>query len=137
MAKTAKDSIDADACPCGGGSYANCCGRFHHGVLPGTAEQLMRARYSAYVLGLLQFVHDTWHPRTRVALSDLRHDPMLKWLGLEVKCHVPMGDDATVEFIARSKAGGRAQRLHEVSRFVREGGQWFYVDGSFPEDKKQ
>ena len=38
-------------------------------------------------------------------------------------------DHATVEFVARSKLGGRAQRLHETSRFVREDGRWFYVDG--------
>lgn len=125
------------ACPCGGGTYATCCGRFHGGALPDTAEQLMRARYSAYVLGLTQFVHDTWHPRTRVALADLQADPAVKWLGLEVRRHVPAGDAATVEFVARSKVGGRAQRLHETSRFVREDGRWWYVDGSFPEDKQQ
>ena len=40
------------------------------------------------------------------------------------------GDDsATVEFVARSKLGGRAQRLHEISRFVRQGGRWYYLDG--------
>jgi SEC-C motif-containing protein len=42
-------------------------------------------------------------------------------------------DHASVEFVARYKVKGRAHRLHEVSRFVREGGRWFYVDGSFPE----
>ncbi len=124
------------ACPCGGNDYVACCGRFHGGALPTTAEQLMRARYSAYVLGLLQFVHATWHASTRIALSELQADDAVKWLGLEVRRHVPMGDRATVEFVARSKTGGRAHRLHEVSRFAREEGQWFYVDGSFPEDKK-
>jgi SEC-C motif-containing protein len=131
-----KQAKISTACPCGGDDYAACCGRFHEGALPGTAEQLMRARYSAYALGLLHFVHDTWHPRTRVALSDLRAGNAAKWLGLAIKRHVPIGDQATVEFVARCKTGGRAQRLHEVSRFVREGGQWFYVDGSFPEDQK-
>ena len=38
-------------------------------------------------------------------------------------------EHATVEFVARSKQGGRAQRLHEASRFVREQGRWYYVDG--------
>ncbi|HEY4556374.1 MAG TPA: YchJ family metal-binding protein, partial [Lysobacter sp.] len=46
--------------------------------------------------------------------------------------HVPDGERATVEFVARSRAGGGpAQRLHELSRFVREDGHWFYVDGTF------
>jgi SEC-C motif-containing protein len=120
-------------CPCGGGDYADCCMRFHDGALPDSAEQLMRSRYSAYALGLMDYVHRTWHPRTRPALAELHSDAAIRWLGLEVRRHAATGvDEATVEFVARSKVGGRAQRLHEVSRFVREGGQWFYVDGSFP-----
>jgi SEC-C motif domain protein len=124
---------DTGACPCGGASYSQCCGRFHHGALPETAEQLMRSRYSAYVLGLMDYVHHTWHASTRPESSELQHDTATKWLGLEVKRHVPAGDEATVEFVARYKLGGRAHRLHEVSRFVRENGKWFYLDGSFPE----
>jgi SEC-C motif-containing protein len=53
----------------------------------------------------------------------------LRWLGLEVKRHMSAGDTATVAFVARSKLGGRAHRLVETSRFVREGGRWFYVEG--------
>ncbi len=101
--------------------------------MPDTAEQLMRARYSAYVLGLMSFVHDTWHRKTRPAPAELTHDAATKWLGLDVRRHVTQNDDATVEFIARYKTKGRAHRLHETSRFVREDGHWFYVDGSFPE----
>ena len=53
-----------------------------------------------------------------------------KWLSLEIKKYLPeSADRATVEFIARYKIGGRAGRLREVSRFVREDGKWFYVDG--------
>jgi SEC-C motif-containing protein len=49
-----------------------------------------------------------------------------------VKRAVDAGDTATVEFVARFKVGGQpAVRLHEVSRFVREDGRWFYVDGTF------
>jgi hypothetical protein len=56
--------------------------------------------------------------------------PGLKWLGLEVRRQtLHDADHGTVEFVARSKLGGRAQRLHEVSRFVRENGRWFYRDG--------
>lgn len=58
-------------------------------------------------------------------------DPALRWLGLEVRRHVHTDDGhAVVEFVARSKLGGRAMRLHETSRFVREGGRWFYVNGA-------
>jgi len=128
-----------DACPCGGGKYATCCEPYHRGAVAENAEKLMRARYSAFVKGELEFVHRTWDERTRPSLADLQRDDDGKWLGLEVRRHEmqqgPQQDKATVEFIARYKVEGRAQRLHEISRFVREQGQWFYVDGSFPERK--
>lgn len=126
---------DIPTCPCGGASYAQCCGRFiDKGEVPQTAEQLMRSRYTAYVLRNVAYLKATWHSTTRPA-DDLAQDDGTKWLGLEVRKHVPDGDKATVEFVARYKVGGRAHRLHEVSRFVREDGKWFYVDGSFPETK--
>ena len=120
-------------CPCGGGAYAACCGPFHAGTPAPTPERLMRSRYSAYALGLMEYVHRTWYERTRPARAELASDPATKWLGLEVKKHAQQGDDGTVEFVARYKVGGRAHRLHEVSRFVREDGHWFYVDGTFPD----
>ncbi|HEX2531546.1 MAG TPA: YchJ family metal-binding protein [Burkholderiaceae bacterium] len=127
----------AGACPCGGAHYAQCCGRFHQGEPVGTAEQLMRSRYSAYALGLMDYVYRTWHPSTRPAPGELDTDGAVKWLGLDVKrVHAQSTDEATVEFVARYREnGGRARRLHEISRFVRENGQWFYMDGSFPETK--
>ena len=89
----------------------------------------MRSRYSAYVLGRLDYVLATWYPSTRPA--GLEPDPpSLRWLGLELRRHTIIDTaHATVEFIARRKLGGRAERLHEISRFVREGGRWYYVDG--------
>jgi SEC-C motif-containing protein len=54
----------------------------------------------------------------------------VRWLGLEVRRRERQADDrAVVEFVARSKLGGRALRLHETSRFVREEGRWLYLDG--------
>lgn len=117
-------------CPCGTGrSYAACCGRFHDGEPAPGPETLMRSRYSAFVLDLTGYLLATWHPRTRPAA--LEPNPAgLKWLGLAVKATTMQDEDhGTVEFVARSKLGGRAQRLHETSRFVREAGRWYYVDG--------
>jgi SEC-C motif-containing protein len=89
----------------------------------------MRSRYSAYALGRLDYLLDTWHPSTRPAGLDAL-PPELKWLGLQVRRHACTGPTgAEVEFVARSKWGGKARRLHESSRFVLEGGQWWYVDG--------
>jgi SEC-C motif domain protein len=122
-------------CPCGALPAlpcADCCGRFHRGplhLLAPTAEALMRSRYSAYVLDLTDYLRDSWHASTRPPVIE-PNPPGLKWLGLEVRQHTLQdADHASVEFVARSKLGGRAQRLHETSRFVREGGRWFYVDG--------
>jgi SEC-C motif-containing protein len=120
-------------CPCGGGSYTACCGRWHDGPMRGAApdaERLMRSRYSAYVLGLERYLLDTWHPSTRPA--GLALDPAgTKWLGLEIRARQQVdATQAKVEFVARSRVAGRGQRLHETSRFVLEGGRWYYVDGA-------
>ncbi|MEI7446108.1 MAG: YchJ family metal-binding protein [Burkholderiales bacterium] len=126
-------SRPAPPCPCGrAAAYADCCGRWHDGptrLAAPDAESLMRSRYSAYVLGLVPYLLDTWHPSTRPA--GLEVDPATKWLGLEVRARAAQDDThATVEFVARCRTHGRATRLHETSRFVREAGRWFYVDGA-------
>jgi SEC-C motif domain protein len=120
-------------CPCGTARpYTACCGRWHAGpehLQAPDAEALMRSRYSAYVMGLDDYLRDTHHPSTRPAEA-LNFDAGVRWLDLEVRRHVAVdASHATVEFVARSKLAGRAMRLHETSRFVREGGRWLYVDG--------
>lgn len=122
-------------CPCGSGrDYAECCSPFHGGEDAPTAEALMRSRYSAYVLRLEPYVLDTWHASTRPPSLDLDQDGTTHWLGLEIRRHERTGaDSATVEFVARYKIAGRAFRLHEISRFIREDGRWHYVDGAFPD----
>jgi SEC-C motif-containing protein len=120
------------SCPCGSGApYDACCGPLHGGTAATSAEALMRSRYSAYVLGLEDYLLASWHAGTRPQRLDLAaQQPPPHWLGLSVKHHRSEGNHAEVEFVARLRhGGGRAQRLHERSRFVRENGRWFYVDG--------
>lgn len=119
-------------CPCGGKSYQSCCEVFHLGQPAPNAEALMRSRYSAYVLMLEDYLLATWHPTTRPSTLDLRSEP-IKWLGLKIKPNF-QADAHRVEFIARYKLGGRAYRLHEISRFIDDGGLWFYVDGHIEEN---
>ena len=90
----------------------------------------MRSRYSAYVLGLIDYLLATWHPSTAPGELEL---PPVKWLGLEVRHTEAAGDAGVVEFVARCKAGGRAERMEETSRFVRQDGRWLYIDGQFPQ----
>ncbi len=126
-----RDEAKARPCPCGlAADYAQCCSRYHGGEPAPDAERLMRSRYAAYVLKLADYLLATWAPATRPAGLELDAEPAPKWLGLQVKRHeIVAPDDALVEFVARYKVGGRALRLHETSRFVREHGRWYYVDG--------
>jgi SEC-C motif-containing protein len=88
----------------------------------------MRSRYSAFVLGDVPYLLGTWHSSQRPATLEL--EAGAKWLGLEIKQHRITGElTSEVEFVARFRVGGKAVRQHERSRFVREDGRWFYVDG--------
>ncbi len=126
------------ACPCGklGASkkplaFAACCGRylsdFDNTPAP-DAQSLMRSRYSAFVMSRNDYLQATWHASTRPA--DVAPDDATKWLGLEVRSHTVVDQDhAQVEFVARYRKAGRGARIHELSRFVREAGRWYYLDG--------
>ena len=92
----------------------------------------MRSRYSAYGLGLFDYLLATWHASSSPGDLEL---PPVKWLGLEVRHAQAAGDAGVVEFVARCKEGGRAQRLHETSRFVREDGRWYYIDGQMTDSE--
>ena len=122
------------SCICGNDvAYEKCCGLYldDNEIAP-TAEALMRSRYTAYTQLRDDYVLATWHCSTRPTAL-LLHGDNTNWLGLDVKRHAVDIEDvnkAKVEFVARFKIGGsRAERLHEVSQFVREDGQWFYLDG--------
>ncbi|NNC12401.1 YchJ family protein [Planctomonas sp. JC2975] len=129
---------DSDPCPCGSGStYAQCCAPLHRGVATaGTAERLMRSRYSAFAVGDAAYLRATWHPSTRP--RDLELDPEVEWRRLVIVDTAAGGeadDSGEVEFRAFWRtlpAPGRARDggvLHERSRFIRERGRWYYVDG--------
>ena len=96
----------------------------------------MRSRYSAFVRERADYLLATWHASTRPA--SIEFESGVKWLGLDVRSRSVLdAEHAEVEFVARRRdATGVATRLHERSRFVREGdesrgevGRWFYVDG--------
>jgi SEC-C motif-containing protein len=130
--------LPSQPCPCGRTGpgkplvFGGCCGRFlgNPGVTPAPdAESLMRSRYTAFVLERDDYLLATWHSSRRP--SSIGFEPAVKWLGLEVRQHLPIDDShAEVEFVARQKSSGTpAVRLHERSRFIREAGRWYYVDG--------
>jgi len=127
--------VTAAACPCLSGlPYEECCGPLHAGTgAARTAEALMRSRFSAYARGDLAVVNRTWHPSTRPAGLEL--DPTLRWYRLDVLATTRGGlldTRGTVEFVAYFRSPDGAGSRHEVSRFVREGGTWLYLDGTTP-----
>ncbi|NNE63239.1 MAG: hypothetical protein HKN34_04080, partial [Gammaproteobacteria bacterium] len=116
--------------PCNSGDlYASCCEPVLNGKLPRTAEQLMRSRYTAFTQNNEAYLLRSWHPSTRPKALNLADEKKIKWLDLKVLGHDPGETRAIVEFIARYKVNGKAGKIHERSRFIKEGDRWFYVDG--------
>lgn len=89
----------------------------------------MRSRYSAFALGLDDYLWRTWHPRTRPERVSIDGT---EWVGLQVLEVVDGSErdrDGIVEFTADYRHGHGGGRMHERSRFQRRGGRWMYVDG--------
>lgn len=112
-------------CPCGGESYARCCGRFHRGqARAATALELMKSRYAAFARAEWRYLEETHHPSRRRAGAG----QTLRWTGLEI-VHIedggPGDDTGVVEFVARHEGG----ELRERSLFVKEDGVWYYLEG--------
>jgi SEC-C motif-containing protein len=125
-------AIYAGNCPClSGEQYADCCGRFHRGEAEApTAEQLMRARYSAFVVLDADYLLRTWYPGTRP--TGLELDPAMQWRRLDIVSTGrggPLDTEGTVEFKAYFRHDGERGVQHETSRFRREDRRWYYLDG--------
>lgn len=100
-------------------------------------EQLMRARYSAYALGLSDFVIKTYHSSCNAQhdAEQIKVATSLHWIGLEILDAPGVeGAEGIVEFSASYIEDGRLHRLIERSRFVRETIEgelrWRYIDGT-------
>jgi SEC-C motif-containing protein len=92
----------------------------------------MRSRYTAFVLGLDDYLMKTWHPDTRPAQLNLTEDPPTKWLGLQIRRAETTGENtAIVEFVARYQVARKVTRLHETSQFEHIDGRWYYLTGEF------
>jgi SEC-C motif-containing protein len=124
-----KKKINVNSCPCGSAKALNeCCLPYINGALPApAAEALMRSRYTAYALQNEQYLLDSWHASTRP--ESIIIDPSAQWLRLSIL----NSNNDHVEFVATYRLQGRAHKLHEISQFVFEDGNWFYVDGVIKE----
>lgn len=128
--------IKSRACPCGSGKpFELCCGALIAGRPAPTAEALMRSRYSAFVVGDLDYLQKT--SAGEAALKFNRAElafslPHTEWLGLEILDTEAgqAGDDrGAVTFRVRFRENGRMHLQGERSEFRRVGGEWRYVSG--------
>lgn len=121
------------ACPCGGSEFGICCGPLvEDGVPARTAEQLMRSRYTAFVLERPEHLWRTWHPRTRPENVDTGG---VEWAGLTIVGVTAGGEDddaGVVDFEARFAGADGPEIMRERSEFRRRGGRWVYLDGTDP-----
>lgn len=130
-------------CPCGSGNaYNECCQPVITGEQPArTAEQLMRARYSAYVKAEMDFIFESTHPDHRTGYDHKgtrEWAENAEWHGLEiVATHKGGTDDSAgeVEFIARFSEKGEQREHHECGQFKRQDGRWFFTDGVMARQK--
>jgi SEC-C motif-containing protein len=122
-------------CPCGGGAYTDCCGRFHAGAEAPTAEALMRSRYAAFVRRDAAYLLRTSHPalRRKTTVRDLQDSFALAWCGLTILAVRGGGTNdvsGEVRFRASWRQGDRVHTHEESSRFCREAGAWVYRDAN-------
>ena len=129
---------NSQSCPCYSGKpYANCCHKYHNGILPENALVLMRSRYSAYALGLADYIIETTHPQSPHFVLDKK-----QWLyqirafsrqtnfdGLEILETQTSDDEAFVAFVAHLSKDNVDLTFTEKSRFLKHGLAWKYVDG--------
>lgn len=104
-------------------TYAQCCQPFHEGRAAPTAKQLMASRFSAFALGLADYLKTTWHSST--CPSELDAKPDEQWLKLDIIAST--GD--TVHFKAYFKEGAEFKYLEESSNFILENNQLVYLNG--------
>lgn len=115
-------------CPCCSGKpYTDCCQPYHQGTPARDPETLMRSRYCAFVLGEADYLQATWHPDTRPKQLALDSSP--DWTSLRIVDASEQGDAGRVHFRAFYRHDGHWGCLEERSRFVRQTGQWRYLDG--------
>ncbi len=116
-------------CPCGSDfALERCCGRYHQSELAPTPEALMRSRYSAFVLGISDYLLATWDPATRPTQMVLDADT--EWKALEIIRADPVHENSgQVHFRAYFRERQQWQVLEEHSHFLYLDDRWKYASG--------
>lgn len=127
-------------CPCGSAvEYSLCCQPYLSGaqVAPDPSH-LMRSRYSAFVMKDADYLINTWHPHCQAAAFRAEIEAgfaRTQWLDLTVFEHAggKVDNEGYVSFIARFNEAGKTGVIIERSRFLKENGRWYYIDGTRPQ----
>ena len=122
-----------EQCPCCSGElFTHCCAPILRNQSKAeTAEQLMRSRYTAFTLADNAYLLNSWASETRPEEIKAEED-VIQWIGLDVKEHEQGGkedEEGSVTFTASFLSSGHLCHLHEISRFVKLEGLWYYLDG--------
>jgi SEC-C motif-containing protein len=130
-APPANSPTPSSPCPCGSGKpFGDCCEPILKGQrLAATAEELMRARFTAHCTHDFAFLHRTYRPSAHLPFVEEKNVPTTQWTRLVVHHHDPGStpDTATVDFSAYGTDEGRELVLHEKAEFIRENGAWTYT----------
>lgn len=133
--------LSSKSCPCGSGkNFEECCGRFIEGDdVPATPEELMRSRYSAFVVKDFEYLFETTDPQTRNLFDHKANEiwaQSVTFTALEIVSTSEEGTKGKVEFKAHFLEKGSAKTHHEMSRFRKSKGFWLFRDGkTVPEIK--
>ena len=122
-------------CYCGSlKPYKNCCEIAHNQLAQvKTAEQLMRSRYSAFVLANGDYLMESHHSSTRPikekkAITNWAKS--VQWIKLEVletSKGKEQDNEGTVTFNAYFYENGSVEVIHEKSAFIKENNNWKYL----------
>ena len=132
--------MSAPDCPCGSGRVlSSCCDPYIAGkALAPTAEALMRARYTSYATGRIDFIEKTHAPESRADFDRKASEKWAKesqWKGLRIlatKGGAETDAEGVVSFVAAFAQGGQDYQHHEIATFRKDKGAWVFVDGKSP-----
>lgn len=127
-------------CPCGSRQkYKKCCKVFHNGANSKTALELMKSRYTAFVLNDYKYIIKTTHTQNSDYTKDLEawKASILEFSlnsdfnKLEILDFIEQKEESWVTFKATIFQNSQDISFIEKSRFLKENEIWFYHSGVF------
>lgn len=120
-----------DICPCDSEkSYSNCCQKFHNGNPCKTTEELLRARFSAFVKHIPSYLIETHHPMyvNPQLISDLQDSSFLphNLKILEINKGQEVDQDGSITYSFEYSVGTKKDKFTTTSLYSKMGNDWYY-----------